>query len=184
MSSYTAQQIQSIIESKKGLTFTYNYSQPGVMRFVHPMAIVGNNVVVTESITGKIKKFKLDGIQLFKNNQPIDDPECEAYKLTNSTKMSSEQSTQKIFITLIKFYCSYHEIENYVAHSYEKLYNFLKKKYNLNEEKRIYEIEALKNARYIAINPYVEEYNEKNELCFSSSFEDLEEQIDNLYSEI
>ena len=43
MSSYTAQQIQSMIESKKGLTFTYNYSQPGVMRFVHPMAIVGNN---------------------------------------------------------------------------------------------------------------------------------------------
>jgi len=79
--SYTAQQIQSMIESNKGLIFTYNYSKPGVIRFVHPMSIVDDNVVGREANTGKIKKFKLTGIQLFKNNQPIEDTECEAYKL-------------------------------------------------------------------------------------------------------
>ena len=89
--SYTAQQIQSMIESNQGLIFTYNYSKPGVMRFVHPISIVGNNVVGRETHTGKIKKFKLTGIQLFKNNQPIEDTECEAYKLTINTKLEESQ---------------------------------------------------------------------------------------------
>lgn len=79
--SYTSQKIQSMIDSNAGLIFTYNYSRPEILRFVHPISIVGDNVVGTETHTKKIKKFKLNGIQLYLKNQPIYDTECEAYKL-------------------------------------------------------------------------------------------------------
>ncbi len=85
--SYTAQQIQSMIETKRGMNFTYFLSRPEVMRFATPISIDGENVLTIDSATGTYKKFKLDGIILFKNNQPVYDTECEGYAYKYAYKL-------------------------------------------------------------------------------------------------
>ncbi len=92
--SYTSNQIQSMIDSNSGLIFRYAHSNPELVRFVNPVSIIGSNVLTTEPITGKYKKFKLDGIILFKNSQPIDDTKCEGYK-NNYDKQSDKQSDER-----------------------------------------------------------------------------------------